>query len=297
MKSKKYQSILSAIALLLVLVIAPVSTGVYAQTSTDAEEPDTQTTVDDTGISTDTGDATDVNDEDSDVNNEETDESDVNDTDGAEPETDEREDIKKDYRDDRKEIRDQHKDQRKDLRDQFRDERKDLREQYKDRLRNSDISVVRPTPIDPDRIPDVTFNGGTSGYMILGGQAWHSEIALDGSAYHVHNGMWKVLSSGKISVGDRYAELDLKGFAKGNKITLHGSGTMDNGDKVRLVLRGHFAPTPEYGVFAMAFTNAGVHNINTGERIPLMHVGEVIVTPTGVTDIDPTAEPIPFALS
>jgi len=309
MKSKKYKSILSAIALLLVLVIAPVSSGAYAQTTTDAEEPDTQTTVDDTGISTDieTGDATDVNDEDSDVNNEETDESDVNneetdesdvnDTDEANPETDVREDIRKDYRDDRKEIRDQHKDQRKDLRDQFRDERKDLREQYKDRLKNSDISVVRPVPIDPDRSPDVTFNGGTSGYMILGGQAWHSEIALDGSAYHVHNGMWKVLSSGKISVAGISAELDLKGFAKGNKITLHGSGTMDNGDKIRLVLRGHFAPTPEYGVFAMAFTNAKVHNINTGERIPLMHVGEVIVTPTGVTDIEPTAEPMPFALS
>ncbi len=269
MKSKKYRSILSAIALLLVLVIAPVSSGAYAQTTTDAEEPDTQTTVDDTGVSTETD----------------------------EVETDEVEDIRKDYRDDRKEVRDEHKDQRKDLRDQFRDERKDLREQYKDRLKNSDISVVRPTPIDPDRSPDVTFNGGTSGYMILGGQAWHSEIGLDGSAYHVHNGMWKVLSSGKISVGDRYAELDLKGFAKGNKITLHGSGTMDNGDKVRLVLRGHFAPTPEYGVFAMAFTNAGVHNINTGERIPLMHVGEVVVTPTGVTDIEPTAEPMPFALS
>ena len=274
MKSKKYRSILSAIALLLVLVIAPVSSGAYAQTTTDAEEPDTQTTVDDTGVSTETDEV-------------ETDE----------VETDEVEDIRKDYRDDRKEIRDEHKDQRKDLRDQFRDERKDLREQYKDRLRNSDISVVRPTPIDPDRRPDVTFTGGTSGYMILGGQAWHSEIALDGSAYHVHNGMWKVLSSGKISVGDRSAELDLKGFAKGNKITLHGSGTMDNGDKVRLVLRGHFAPTPEYGVFAMAFTNAVVHNINTGERIPLMHVGEVVVTPTGVTDIEPTAEPMPFALS
>jgi len=284
MKSKKYRSILSAIALLLVLVIAPVSSGAYAQTTTDAEEPDTQTTVDDTGVSTETDEA-------------ETDEAETDEAETDEAETDEAEDIRKDYRDDRKEVRDQHKDQRKDLRDQFRDERKDLREQYKDRLRNSDISVVRPTPIDPDRRPDVTFTGGTSGYMILGGQAWHSEIALDGSAYHVHNGMWKVLSTGKISVGDRSAELDLKGFAKGNKITLHGSGTMDNGDKVRLVLRGHFAPTPEYGVFAMAFTNAGVHNINTGERIPLMHVGEVVVTPTGVTDIEPTAEPMPFALS
>jgi len=294
MKSKKYRSILSAIALLLVLVIAPVSSGAYAQTTTDAEEPDTQTTVDDTGVSTETDEA---ETDEAETDEAETDEAETDEAETDEAETDEAEDIRKDYRDDRKEVRDQHKDQRKDLRDQFRDERKDLREQYKDRLRNSDISVVRPTPIDPDRRPDVTFTGGTSGYMILGGQAWHSEIALDGSAYHVHNGMWKVLSTGKISVGDRSAELDLKGFAKGNKITLHGSGTMDNGDKVRLVLRGHFAPTPEYGVFAMAFTNAGVHNINTGERIPLMHVGEVVVTPTGVTDIEPTAEPMPFALS
>ncbi len=287
MKSKKYPTVLSAIALFLVLMIAPVSTAAFAQT-TDADEPDTQTTTDNTGVTTDSEDGDGVSDEETETDVQETDES------GE----DQVRDLKKQFKEDRKAIKDQYKDERKELRDQYKDQRKDLRELYKDRLRNSDIAVVRPTPIDPDRTPDVTFEGSTSGYVILGGQAWESKIGLfDGSAYHVHNGMWKVKTSGEISVADRYAELDLKGFAKGNKITLHGGGTLDNGEKVRLVLRGHFAPTPEYGVFAMAFTNAGVHNINTGERIPLMHVGSVTVTPTGETDIAPAIEPTAFSLS
>lgn len=253
MKSKKYQTVISAIALFLVLMIAPVSTVAFAQT-TDADEPDTQTTTDETGVTTDSEEKDGANNEETETDSQNTDES-------------------------------------------VKEQRKDLREQYKDRL-NSDIAVVKPMPIDPDRAPDVTFEGVTNGYAILGGQAWKSEIKLfDGSAFHVHNGMWKVKTSGEISVADRHAKLDLKGFAKDNKITLHGGGTLDNGEKVRLVLRGHFAPTSEYGIFAMAFTNAGVHNINTGERIPLMQVGVVTVTPTGENDIGSTVEPVPFTLS
>lgn len=291
MKSKKYSTVLSAIALFLVLMIAPAATVAFAQT-TDADESDTQTTTDNTGVTTDSEDGDSINNEETETDSQETDVKEID-----ESGEDQRKDLREQYKEDRKEIRDQFKDERKNLRDQYKDHREDLREQYKDRLRNSDIAVVRPAPIDPDRAPDVTFEGATSGYMILGSQAWESNIELfDGSAYHVHNGMWKVKTSGEISVADRYAKLDLKGFAKGNKITLHGGGTLDSGEKVRLVLRGHFAPTPEYGVFAMAFTNAGVHNINTGERIPLMHVGSVTVTPTGETDIDPTVEPMPFTL-
>lgn len=253
MKSKKYQTVISAIALFLVLMIAPVSTVAFAQT-TDADESDMQTTADDTVVTTDSEEEDGVNDEETETDSQNTDES-------------------------------------------VKEQRKDIKDQYKDRLGNSDITVVRPMPIDPDRAPDVTFDGATSGYAILGGQAWKSEIKLfDGSAFHVHNGMWKVKTSGEISVGDRHAKLELKGFAKENKITLHGGGTLDNGEKVRLVLHGHFAPTSEYGVFAMAFTNAGVHNINTGERIPLMQVGTVTVTPIGETDIGSMVEPMPFTL-
>ena len=125
--------------------------------------------------------------------------------------------------------------------------------------------------------------------MIIGGQAWDSEIVLKGSAYHVTDQMWKVQSTGDIYVADRHAELEMKGIARGNNLVLNGSGELENGDKVRLFLRGHFAPTPESGIFAIAFTHAGVHNINTGERIPLMHVGSVEVFPN--TEI--TSVPVP----
>ena len=101
--------------------------------------------------------------------------------------------------------------------------------------------------------------------------------------------MWKVQTLGEIHVGDTYAELEMKGFARGINLVLNGSGELENGEKVRLFLRGHFAPTPESGVFAIAFTQAGVHNINTGERIPLMHVGSVEVFPT--VDVEPVPLP------
>ncbi|MFB5597741.1 MAG: hypothetical protein ACE5RJ_01815, partial [Nitrosopumilaceae archaeon] len=222
MKSKKCPTVLSAIALFLVLMIAPVSTAAFAQT-TDADEPDTQTTIDNTGVTD--------SDEDTETDVEETDESEET--------------------------------QRKELREQYKEERTDLREQYKDRLGDSDISVVRPTPIDPDRMPDVTFDGRTDGYVLIGGQAWESYIELlEGSAYHVHNGMWKVKTSGEISVAGKIATLDLKGFAKGNKLFLHGNGVLEGDQKIRLSLKGFFAPTgnsEDTGVFALAFTQGGVH--------------------------------------
>jgi hypothetical protein len=287
MKSKKYPTVLSAIALLLVLMIAPVSTAAFAQ-NTDVDEPDTQTAIDDIEVTTDSDeDDNAVNDEDVETDVEETDES----------VEDQRKDLREQHKEDRKAIKDYYKDERKNLKDQYKDQRTDLKEQYKDRLRDSNISVVRPVPIDPDRMPDVTFEGGTNGYALLGGQAWESYITLDGSAYHVHNGMWKVKTSGEISVAGKIATLDLKGFAKGNKLILHGNGILDGDQKIRLSLKGFFAPTgnsEDTGVFAIAFTQAGVHNINTGERLHLMQVGEVTVTPTGDSETDFTTESIPF---
>ena len=287
MKSKKYPTVLSAIALLLVLMIAPVSTAAFAQT-TDADEPDTQTTVDDTGVTIDSEDEDGVNDEDAETDVEETDESDK----------DQRKELREQYREERKAIKDYYKDERKNLRDQYKDQRTDLREQYKDRLRDSDISVVRPAPIDPDRVPDVKFDGMTDGYVLIGGQAWESYIKLvEGSGYHVHNGMWKVKTSGEISVAGKMATLDLKGFAKGNKLFLHGSGELEGDQKIRLSLKGFFAPTgntEDAREFAIAFTQAGVHNINTGQRLHLMQVGEVTVTPNGDAVTDFATDSAPF---
>lgn len=260
------------IALVAILAIAPVSTVAFAQTTVGASS-DTEISVqndeDGTSVSASSENKVSVNEDDA------------------------SEDSQKDQQENRDEIRDSIKEQRKDARDevrQIRDEKvKDIREriaeQYKDKIRDSANTDVRQKPIT-DRVPDLEFRGVTDGYMIFGGVAYSSEIGLEGAAYHAQDNIWHVRADGKISVADREAKLELKGFARGNNLILHGNGVLDSGEKVRLFLRGHFAPTPETGVFALAFTHAGLHNIDTDERIPLMHVGKVKVA--ALSDIDPS---------
>lgn len=271
MKSKEVKSF-SVMALLAVLAIAPISSVAFAQTQLDA--------------STEAEIKAEINSDESQVSvNTETNVS--SDTSNDNPDSDKN--VRKEIRDQKQQTRDEIK--------QFRDEKiKDLREriidQYKDKVVDTRTDIRQ---IDTDRAPDLTFYGTTSGFMIFGGIAHKSEITLDGSAYHVQNSLWQIKSDGKIAVGDRSAKLEMKGYARGNNIVLHGNGELDNGEKVRLFLRGHFAPTPETGVFAMAFTQAGLHNINTGERIPMMHVGTVQVIPTSnvepvFTDTIPSEE-------
>ncbi|KAF6242416.1 hypothetical protein C6988_08435 [Nitrosopumilus sp. b1] len=284
MKSIMNAKLFSALTLLLVLAIAPISSSAFAQTSV---EGDVEVSTGNTDVSVS---ATAEVDDEQDNTTDETDETD-------ESERDER-------KEDRKEIRDERKEDRKEIRDERRDQIKDFREQvaerYQERIRNSVDADIRPQVVDPNRPADLTFEGKTSGYMLFGNIAWGSQIHLtDGVAHHASGDMWRVKTHGVISIDDsRTAKIDMSGYAKGNRILLNGSGELDNGEKVRLFLRGHFAPTNEYGVFALAFTQAGVHNINTGEKIPLMHVGEVIVTPT--TDVAPDvlgdAIPVPTDL-
>lgn len=269
MKSKEGK-ILSMIALVAIMAIAPVTTVAFAQTTVDASsdtEIKVQNDEDGTSVSTSSKNEVSVNEDDT----------------SSDTETDKQK---------RDEIRDSIKEQRKEARDeakQIRDEKvKDIREriaeQYKDRIGDSANTDVRQKPI-ADRVPDLEFRGVTDGYMIFGGVAYSSEIGLEGTAYHAQDNIWHVRADGKISVADREAKLELKGFARGNSLILHGNGVLDNGEKVRLFLRGHFAPTPETGVFALAFTHAGLHNVDTGERIPMMHVGKVKVA--ALSDIEP----------
>ncbi len=270
MKSKEGK-ILSMIALVAIMAIAPVTTVAFAQTTVDVSS-DTEISVqnDEEGTSVSASSENEVS---------------VNDDDASE----ETEEDKQERRD---EIRDSIKEQRKEIRDevkQIRDEKiKDIREriadQDKDKIRDSANTDVRQKPI-ADRVPDLEFRGVTDGFMIFGGVAYSSEIGLEGAAYHAQDNIWHVRADGKISVADREAKLELKGFARGNNLILHGNGVLDNGEKVRLFLRGHFAPTPETGVFALAFTHAGLHNVDTGERIPMMHVGKVKVA--ALSDIEP----------
>jgi hypothetical protein len=184
---------------------------------------------------------------------------------------------------------DTRKDKLKEKRDNISDK---MRDQVKKRVVKDG---VRPSNVD--RTADLTFTGQTDGWTILGGTAFKSSIALSGEAYHVEGGNWKIKSVGDIKVADRTAKLDLAGQARGDKITLHGTGTLDSGEAIKLTLKGHFAPTTDKNVFAIAFTNAGIHYIDTGVRVPLMQVGSVTVTPTPTPVPTPVPEPIPAPIT
>jgi hypothetical protein len=148
----------------------------------------------------------------------------------------------------------------------------------KDEVRTKVRDVVSNTLAD--RGADLTFRGHTDGWAIVGGKAFESSIEFGGNAHHVGGGNWKISSTGEMMVGDRHAKLDLSGFARGNVIHLQGSGSLENGDAFRIMLRGHFAPTDDRNVYAVAFTNAHIQYMDSGLRVPLMQVGSVTIINT-----------------
>ncbi len=209
--------------------------------------------------------------------------------------------LRDEIREERKQLRDQYKDNPDELRDQL----KQLRDEYKNKIRPY-INDLRPyitdRPIDDDR-PDVDrkadlkFRGKTSGWAILGGQAFPSTIGLTGEAFHVGKGVWKIHSNGLITVSDHKAELVLKGTAKSGKIMLHGTGILVGSDDkadIRIQLRGHYAPVAgSENEFAIGFTHAQIHNKETGHRIPLSLVGSVMVENVGPEPVEPEFSDIP----
>ena len=138
----------------------------------------------------------------------------------------------------------------------------------------SDVAVA-----SPDRQAEIKFNGKTSGWAIVAGQAFPSSITLDGKAVHQNNGVWKVKSTAEISIGDRLdIPLELKGKAVNGKLRLHGTGTLDGGDTFRIILRGHYAPVADSpGIFVLDFSTAKVQNMENGLRIPLFQHGLIDV--------------------
>ena len=152
------------------------------------------------------------------------------------------------------------------------------------------LTIVDPVP--PEYYSDmVHFDGTTSGWILLGGIAYQSNINILGDATFTE-GVWDIDAEGKFEVVDRYADLKLSGFAIDDIIVLHGRGHIDSGEPVSVFLRGHFAPTHENGVFALAFTHASIYNIDQGERYPLMQTGSVNVYPVPIEPV-PLPEPIP----
>jgi hypothetical protein len=142
-------------------------------------------------------------------------------------------------------------------------------------------TLLDVSPESSDRQAEVEFRGSTDGWAIVGGQAYTSEITITGNAVHQGNSVWKVNSEAEISVGDRHAKLDLKGKAVNGKLRLHGTGTLDNGDSFRIILRGHYAPINDQpGTFALDWSTAKIQNMENGIRIPLFQDGVVNVWAT-----------------
>jgi hypothetical protein len=157
----------------------------------------------------------------------------------------------------------------------------------KDEIRTK-VRDVASNTLD-DRGADLTFRGHTDGWAIVGGKAFESSIEFGGDAHHVGGGNWKISSTGELMVGDRHAKLDLSGFARGNVIHLQGNGSLESGESFRIMLRGHFAPTDDRNVYAVAFTNAHIQYMDSGIRVPLMQVGSVTIIDT---ILPATAEPV-----
>ena len=148
-----------------------------------------------------------------------------------------------------------------------------------------DVSAV-----SPDRQAEVMFNGSTDGWAFIAGQAYDAKIGLDGKAIHHGNGVWKVKSYADISVEGRDATLELTGKAVNGKLRLHGTGTLENGDTFRIILRGNYAPIHDQpGDFVVDWSMAKIQNLENGFRIPLSLNGVIDVDPV-VSEVDVVAD-------
>ena len=258
MNTYKDAKLLSALALILAIAIAPMSTAAFAQVDTAASDETDVSTVDETTVDTEISDTKD-------------DSTTVDET----------------RRDEIKVKMDELREQRADKVAEFKDKVKDT---YQDRLRTDVSPDTRPYDVAPDRVPDLTFSGKAAGWTIIGGHAWESSTTLNGEAWHIRGDIWKVHSKGTLDVAGRSVDVELKGFANGHRLTLHGTGYIGD-DPIRVFIRGHYAPTVDYGEFALAFTQMGVQNQNTGAKFTMAQVGSVTVKQTGTV---PIPEPLPY---
>ena len=176
------------------------------------------------------------------------------------------------------------KDAINDLKDEFKQKKETLREEFKQRQETlkeqirEEIKTGKDLLRNSDRSATLQFDGTTSGWAVIAGSAHPSSIVLSGDAYQIGGANWKVKSNGTLTVADRVVSLDLAGHARSNLIVLQGTGTLD-GEPIRVHLKGHFAPTGDENVFAIAFTNASVQYLESGIRVQLMQVGSAVVTP------------------
>ena len=248
MNTKQDAKFLSAIALILAIALAPVSTAVFAQEDTTASNVPEISSVDEST------------------------------TDNVDDNT---------KRDEVKEKMTELREQRAEKIQEFKDK---VTNEYKDRLRTDVRPDVRPYDMPPDRQADLEFSGDAAGWTVIGNHAWKSTTTLNGEAWHIRGDLWMIHSKGTLTVADRNVDVEFKGYANGHRLTLHGTGYIGE-EPIRVFVRGHYAPTIDYGVFAIAFTQMGVQNQNTGAKFTMAQVGEVLVKPLSDVKIP---EPLPY---
>jgi hypothetical protein len=249
MNTKQDAKFLSALALILVIALAPISTTVFAQDDTLTNDVPEVSSEDGSTTDNDVGDKT--------------------------------------RRDEIKEKMNELREQRADKIQEFKDK---IRDEYKDRLRTDVSPDIRPYDMPPDRQADLTFSGEAAGWTIIGGHALQSSTILNGEAWHIRGDIWKIHSKATLQVGQRTVDVEFKGFANEHRLTLHGTGFIGE-DPIRVFIRGHYAPTVDYGVFAIAFNQMGVQNQNTGAKFTMAQVGDVTVTP--ISDLN-IPDPLPY---
>ncbi len=281
MNTNKDAKLLSALALVMAIALAPVSSAAFAQTDADTSNQakvdasaSSETKVDAAGVSAESQVDANISAETDEVTDEIT-ENDRNITD--------------EMRDRMKQLKDQRVDKIRDMKERLTDE-------YKDRVRPDLSTDVRPHDIAPDRAPDLYFKGQVDGWSLIGGFAYESSTSLAGEAYHVRGSVWKVhVTDGQIEIGKRTVTIeDMKGYAKGNHLVLRGVVNLSEEVQVNIGLAGHFAPTKERGEFALALTKLFYQNDQNSGRIHLAQVGEVHIRPNvEVSDAVPMPEPAP----
>ena len=164
----------------------------------------------------------------------------------------------------------------KEQRQLLKDQLKDLNDQRKNRLGDT----------FDERIQDVEFtlsvNGVTSGWAVVDGKAFPAEFILDANAGYAEKRGMIITGTGTIFIGDREITLDLKGFAKNNRV--HMNGVSQDDDSIKIHLKGHFVPIADSDdSYALAFTRAAIIAESSDVKVPLVLVGDVTVTPT-ITD-------------
>lgn len=122
------------------------------------------------------------------------------------------------------------------------------------------------------------FNGQTEGWAVYNGEAHPANITFEGKSILDEDGVWKLVTTGKVDYGSGKADVFLKGNAENGKIKLTGSGTSEDGIDLNLILRGHYAPIFEQpGQFALDWTFSKISVPQNGIKILLIQDGIISI--------------------